>query len=718
MKYSRAFGYEDICGSIYSVVFFGAPHRGLRTQEIKVLVEGQPTEELVGDLHPESTLLRSMNEAFPELSKNIKIISCVELKQTPTARGKPGSGKWERDGPPAMMVDRNSACLYTAAERIIAINQNHSMIAKLSSAQGSDYHRLKDLLAEDVRLAPSIVNARFARKDCGSVLEEISKTMGILILYLQVSKYRSHQASPPSDDDSTRTLIQASKFFEGFKDFVKDDVSAALLVRENVVHCHAVLILESVQYLRDMLLPYKNICQSYPNFAWQTAITFQSAEHSVLQVQDLFEEKDSRLVEAGRISDLCAATVRCITKIRRVISLALVGTDDISIEQVHVAASAQRSGIDRIALRQVLIRRSGQSESRPEALSGTLESCNSPDCLNIRMFTPSCERLQQCVLVEYRTYGNLSQGRSSNQKNGANFRHRDQLQRLTHVLTNLTTGGAGTSTSGSAVLDAPSLLKCIGYMDDSAKGGLSLLFEIPTLPLSKSINDIINLDQFIERSTANPKALNVPPLQGRFSLAKSVASAVLNLHSWGWIHKDIRSQNILLVPISQSSGTVSRISEQAKTLSFAAYLTGFEVARHANDISDATVTAEIERNLYRHPDRQNTPRVNFEKIHDLYAVGLILYEIGVFRTLKWKFSDKLKHFEKTGEYPDAEYIAARLRRYAADELPRAMGSRYAEAVRRCLEGDFGVEKDDTAQTELMMQFQELVLEVIEAGCRL
>ena len=47
-----------------------------------------------------------------------------------------------------------------------------------------------------------------------------------------------------------------------------------------------------------------------------------------------------------------------------------------------------------------------------------------------------------------------------------------------------------------------------------------------------------------------------------------------------------------------------------------------------------------------------------------------------------------------------------------------MGSRYADAVRRCLQWDFGVEYDDEAKTELSIAFQEVVLETVEDGCRL
>ncbi|KAF4540152.1 Het-s domain protein [Lasiodiplodia theobromae] len=38
---------------------------------------------------------------------------------------------------------------------------------------------------------------------------------------------------------------------------------------------------------------------------------------------------------------------------------------------------------------------------------------------------------------------------------------------------------------------------------------------------------------------------------------------------------------------------------------------------------------DLERNLYRHPDRQGRPKTSFSKLHDIYALGVVLLEIGL-----------------------------------------------------------------------------------------
>lgn len=119
--------------SIYAVVFFGPPHRGLEVQSLEQLTRGKETHGLITDLEKSSTLLRELNEKFPNVSKNLKIVTCFELQATPTTQsGHDDSESWERTGPAKMMVDQNSACLYTANEIRIAIDKNHSKIAKLS----------------------------------------------------------------------------------------------------------------------------------------------------------------------------------------------------------------------------------------------------------------------------------------------------------------------------------------------------------------------------------------------------------------------------------------------------------------------------------------------------------------------------------------------------------------------------------------------------------
>jgi hypothetical protein len=55
---------KEIFNSIYGVLFFGVPNQGIRIEHWLPMVKGQPNENLVRDLGPDSTYLRRLHEAF------------------------------------------------------------------------------------------------------------------------------------------------------------------------------------------------------------------------------------------------------------------------------------------------------------------------------------------------------------------------------------------------------------------------------------------------------------------------------------------------------------------------------------------------------------------------------------------------------------------------------------------------------------------------------
>jgi hypothetical protein len=57
---------------------------------------------------------------------------------------------------------------------------------------------------------------------------------------------------------------------------------------------------------------------------------------------------------------------------------------------------------------------------------------------------------------------------------------------------------------------------------------------------------------------------------------------------------------------------------------------GFEFSRPEFDFSSGRPDKDPARNVYRHPARQGKPDKPFAKIHDIYALGVVLLEIGEF----------------------------------------------------------------------------------------
>ena len=144
---------------IHSVFFFGAPHRGLNTKALELLVNEDPKENLIRDLREDSSLLQILNHLFPKVAKHLRIVSVYECQHTPTTVRLP-DGSWARVGEPAMAVKENSACLSMENEELVAVDQNHSMIAKLSPDLGSVYHTVVKYMTEYAQAAPAATRQR------------------------------------------------------------------------------------------------------------------------------------------------------------------------------------------------------------------------------------------------------------------------------------------------------------------------------------------------------------------------------------------------------------------------------------------------------------------------------------------------------------------------------------------------------------------------------
>lgn len=56
---------------------------------------------------------------------------------------------------------------------------------------------------------------------------------------------------------------------------------------------------------------------------------------------------------------------------------------------------------------------------------------------------------------------------------------------------------------------------------------------------------------------------------------------------------------------------------------------GFEFSRPEAYFSHGLADVCLARDVYRHPDRQRRPTQVFSKIHDIYALGVVLLEIGL-----------------------------------------------------------------------------------------
>jgi hypothetical protein len=253
-------------------------------------------------------------------------------------------------------------------------------------------------------------------------------------------------------------------------------------------------------------------------------------------------------------------------------------------------------------------------------------------------------------LIEYKEFGEaVTQGNMTSVK---------QLASLLSTSTN----------SDLATLPFRGYIRTIGH--SPRKDTYAFVFDFPS---NTHQSDLTSLHAALN-SASSKSAIS---LAKRFQLAETMTKAVWYLNTVGWIHKSIRSDNIVF------------FKNETEHVDFASpHLVGFEYARLESDMTEYTgFDEDLEKNLYRHPERQGPPTVRFQKTHDLYALGLVLLEIGLWRTL----NSLLEDFQNTeagssGKRPLAnpKTIMEYYQKVAAEDLPRNMGDAYAAAVSSCL----------------------------------
>ena len=168
-------------------------------------------------------------------------------------------------------------------------------------------------------------------------------------------------------------------------------------------------------------------------------------------------------------------------------------------------------------------------------------------------------------------------------------------------------------------------------------------------------------------------------LSDRLSIAKDLAKSVSFVHTFGFVHKNIRPENILL-----STSTSASLGSS--------YLVGFEAFRNAEGHTLRRGDDSWERNLYRHPRRQGaSPDEYYIMQHDICSLGVCLLELGL-----WESFVLYNDFDPSGPSPtllalsenqsvsEAASTKDVLVSLAWADLPKRMGSRYARVVQTCL----------------------------------
>ncbi|ORY09362.1 hypothetical protein BCR34DRAFT_589346 [Clohesyomyces aquaticus] len=199
----------------------------------------------------------------------------------------------------------------------------------------------------------------------------------------------------------------------------------------------------------------------------------------------------------------------------------------------------------------------------------------------------------------------------------------------------------------------------------------AFLFNFPPKTLESTP---VSLHDIIDPTNARRQSLSLPY---RFHIAQSIAKSLAAFHADNWVHKSLRSRSIAF--FYAENGTLDFNTP---------YLTSFEYSRATTANTTWDYDNDPDKNLYRHPDRQRPPSISFNKLHDLWALGVVLLEIGLWDTAAGIQRDGV--LKRSLSIPvDPHALKDIYLDRAKQDLEHNMGPAYAQAVQACLLGDFG-----------------------------
>ncbi|KAF6845439.1 hypothetical protein CMUS01_00014 [Colletotrichum musicola] len=257
-------------------------------------------------------------------------------------------------------------------------------------------------------------------------------------------------------------------------------------------------------------------------------------------------------------------------------------------------------------------------------------------------------------------------------------------------------------------------LHCLGFFDMSGPGAspsddddslnrkLGLVFERPqddSIHPSLSPSSLRDLFQSARK----------PRVTDRIKLAHAISSCLLYLHAVNWLHKGLRSHNIIFFR------TMGGLVDYSKP-----FLTGFDYSRPARSDEATDVPGDdAEYNLYRHPQVQlmnPAERERFRKSFDIYSLGVLLVELA-----HWKPVDRVLGFDIYRKPSRALMVRDGL--LVEDQLAEigaSLGGVFEEATKKCIAGgeylglaDGDVETDDKVAARLSVRFYEDVVKRLE-----
>lgn len=215
------------------------------------------------------------------------------------------------------------------------------------------------------------------------------------------------------------------------------------------------------------------------------------------------------------------------------------------------------------------------------------------------------------------------------------------------------------------------MLRFLGYYIDMPNSRYAFIYQMPLdyFPFLRNPADLLN--------ELKPKPLvsllqagedyQVPNLETRFRLAYDLLMTVLQLRSQNTVHGNINSSNVLIMPgLTSSKNDEVGLTENLRR----PYLTSFGQFSGNGPSPEA-----LSSSIYRHPDDKRSMEDDAGWAYDLYSLGLVLMEIGLWTPISrlWKMKYTNSMFKQ------------RIENVYLQKLGPKCGSAYLHVVQLCLD---------------------------------
>jgi Prion-inhibition and propagation len=251
-------------------------------------------------------------------------------------------------------------------------------------------------------------------------------------------------------------------------------------------------------------------------------------------------------------------------------------------------------------------------------------------------------------------------------------------------------------------------LNCLGFFNDiraEPSPRIGFVYEYPP-DVDISAKPITLSEMLTQRPP--------PSTDKRLALSQKLSETVYHLLISNWLHKSLRSMNILFFrkKIDSSESTQDSLSVDISL----PYITAFDYSRPDNQYGVSLKPGlSIEFDRYKHPD-YSTPSsrstIDYHKLHDIFSLGVILLEIGLWQSVASLYSELEKLNARKNREPISPPLQDFQKLYSpkyAQELGYRVGPKFQRAVMRCLNGDFLVQDVDPDDRILLNQFNKLVV---------